>query len=112
MALDRLSFRMETSIKVHSKMVNEMELDCVSLGSQDLFTEENGVMVSPQVMVHFLLFQMKLLKQDLMDSMLLMGKLKFYFRMGSFMKATARTVCETSQVYIIMQMVIYMTENG
>jgi hypothetical protein len=28
------------------------------------------------------------------------------------MKATARTVCETSQVYIIMQMVIYMTENG
>jgi len=74
MALDRLSFQMETSIKVHSKMVNEMELDCVSLGSQDLYTEENGVMVSPQVMVHFLLFQMKLLKQDLMDLMLLMDK--------------------------------------
>lgn len=74
MGLDKLSFQTEMSIKVNSKMVNEMELDCVSLDLQDLYTEENGVMVSPQVMVHFLLFQMKLLKQDLMDLMLLMDK--------------------------------------
>lgn len=74
MGLDKLSFLTETFIKVHSKMESEMELDCVSSDLQDQYTEENGVMVSPKVMVHFLHFQMKLLKQDLMDSMLLMGK--------------------------------------
>ena len=108
----RLYIQMETFSRGNSKPVSAVGPVCVNLQQLDLFIGASGEKTNLWVTECCLLCQTSLLKVDLMDIRLSTVKSKFYFRMENFTKVTLDMDRETPLVFIIMQMVTFMTVSG